>query len=176
MRFKTLIEWFGNVLQWGFTALDYVSNAAAISFIICMLVGCTLTPKLPSTAPDGVSAVGQKIAAAVSGSPTHRAIQTAVNWQMTLCILGGVACLVFGGLAIYGGQVLPGVKLVAAGLLLPIAGIYWAYHWLLITCIVLVGLAVIFLLTHYALIQPALSSVEAWAKTVEARLIPAAKK
>lgn len=172
-----LIGWFGDFLQAGFSFLNWVSNCAVVAFCLLMLltiVGCVSLPK-SSLPTDGVQSVSQKVAAAISGSPTHRAIQAAVNWQMTLCILGGVACLVFGGLAIYGGQILPGVKLVAAGLLLPIAGIYWAYHWLLITCLVLIGLAAFFLITHYALIQPALTAVEAWAKTVEARLIPAAK-
>lgn len=141
-----------------------------------LLVGCVSLPstKLPD-APAGAASVSQKISAAVTGSPTHRAIQAAVNWQMTLCILGGVACLVFGGLAIYGGQLLPGIKLVAAGLLLPIAGIYWAYHWLLITGLTLAGLGAYLLITHYALIKPALTAVETWAQTVETRLVPAAK-
>jgi len=137
-----------------------------------LFVGCIGLPsaaKLP-TEPGGVSTIGQKLSAAIAGTPTHRAIQTFVNWQTTICILGGLACLAFGGLAIYGGQVLPGVKLVAAGLLLPIFGIWFAYHWLLVTILVLIGLAALLLVTHYALIQPALTAIEAWAKTVEVRL------
>jgi len=137
------------------------------SFCVC---GCV---HLPSTSalPTGTKPTAKGPAAA--GSPAHRAIQAAVNWQMTLCILGGVACLVLGGLAIYGGQLLPGVKLVIAGLLLPIFGIWWAYHWLLVTIIVLIGLAAFLLITHYAVLRPALVTIEAWAKTVEARLVPA---
>jgi hypothetical protein len=89
---------------------------------------------------------------------------------MTFCILGGLACLAFGALAIYGGQVLPGVKLVLAGLLLPVFGIWWAYHWLLVVILCLIGMAAWLLIAHYALIRPALSTIAAWAHSVEARL------
>ena len=108
--------------------------------------------------------------APAAGSPAKRAIQTAVNYTTTLTILGGLACLAFGGLAIYGGQILPGVKLVIAGLLLPIAGIYWAYHWLMWTVIVLIAAAFYVLIYHYTTVRPTLVAIETWAKSVEKRL------
>lgn len=150
--------------------MRFIKNILAVFAVVYLLAGCVGLPNTSSVSSG--SSVSQKVAAAITGSPTHRAIQTAVNWQMTLCILGGVACLAFGGLAIYGGQLLPGIKLVIAGILLPIAGIWWAYHWLMVTIIVLIALAGILLITHYSAIQPALSAVEARMKTVEARLAP----
>ena len=141
--------------------------------VLFMLLGlCCGCVHLPSASQLPGALVAGK---AVTGSPAHRAIQTAVNYTATLSILGGLACLAFGGLAIYGGQILPGVKLVIAGLLLPVFGIYWAYHWLAIVIILLISTAAIWLTTHYVLIRPALVSVEAWAKSVEARLVPAPK-
>lgn len=137
-------------------------------FLFCGCIGLPSTAKLPAS---GAPAVGK----AVTGSASNRAIQTAVNYTATLSILGGVACLVFGGLAIYGGQLLPGIKLVIAGLLLPIAGIWWAYHWLFVTCFILIGLALFLLVTHFTVIRPALVAVESWAATVEKRLVPVPK-
>lgn len=135
---------------------------------LCLFCGCIRLPSTTKLPVPGASAVGK----VVSGSASNRAIQTAVNYTTTLSILGGVACLVFGGLAIYGGQLLPGVKLVIAGLLLPIAGIWWAYHWLFVTCFILIGAALFFLATHFAVVRPALVAVESWAKSVETRLAP----
>jgi hypothetical protein len=137
--------------------------------LVIGLCGCVHLPSASQL--PGAPKVGQS----ATGSPAKKAIQTAVNYTATLSILGGLACLAFGGLAIYGGQLLPGIKLVIAGLLLPVFGIYWAYHWLAIVIILLISTAAIWLTTHYALIRPALVSIEAWAKTVEARLAPAAK-
>lgn len=147
--------------------MRYLRFFSCLLLTVGLLCGCI---GLPSTSlPKTPGAPSVKVAA--TGSPAHRAIQTAVNYTATLSILGGLACLAFGGLAIYGGQILPGVKLVIAGLLLPIFGIWWAYHWLLVTIIMLIGTALIWLTTHYALVRPALLSVEAWAHTVETRLV-----
>jgi hypothetical protein len=134
--------------------------------ILALLCGCV---HLPTTELPSISKVPSLGVSALGASPARRAIQTAVNYTATLSILGGLACLVFGGLAIYGGQVLPGIKLVIAGVLLPIAGIWWSYHWLWVTIFILIGLAVYLLITHYALIRPSLAAVESWAETVEAR-------
>jgi hypothetical protein len=147
---------------------------AVLLLALSLFCGCIGLPSTASKLPaaPGVPAVGAK----ATGSPARRAIQVAVNYTTTLSILGGLACLAFGGLAIYGGQILPGIKLVIAGLLLPIAGIYWAYHWLLWVAIILIGLAVWLLVTHYTQIRPALVAIEAWAQSVEARLVGTANK
>ena len=139
---------------------------AVLLLALSLFCGCIGLPstKLP-TAP-GAPSVG----APAAGSPARRAIQTFVNWQTTLGILGGLALLAFGGLSIYGGQILPGVKLVIAGLLLPIFSIWFAYHWIAVVIVVLIGSAAYLLLTHYTVVQPALKAVESWASTVEARL------
>ena len=137
--------------------------------LVIGLCGCVHLPSASEL--PGAPKVGQS----ATGSPAKKAIQTAVNYTATLSVLGGLACLAFGGLAIYGGQLLPGIKLVIAGLLLPIFGIWWAYHWLLVTILTLIGTALIWLVTHFALVRPALVSLEAWAKTVETRLVPAPK-
>jgi hypothetical protein len=150
--------------------MRYLRFFSCLLLTVGLLCGCIGLPSTSLPATPGAPSV--KVA--TTGSPAKRAIQTAVNYTATLSILGGLACLAFGGLAIYGGQLLPGVKLVIAGLLLPIFGIWWAYHWLLVTIIVLIGTALIWLTTHYALVRPALLSVEAWAKTVETRLVSSA--
>lgn len=162
----------GSGINFSFRIAEWVGNFIALACIVFWLSGCIGLPsaaKLPI--PGAPAAVGK----AVSGSASNRAIQTAVNYTTTLSILGGVACLVFGGLAIYGGQLLPGIKLVIAGLLLPIAGIWYAYHWLYVAIACLVGGAAYILITHFSVVRPALVAVEAWAKTVESRLIPAPK-
>ena len=143
-----------------------------LSLFMC---GCVHLPS--ASLPGAVSTVGKvPLSGQVpSGSPAHQAIQKVVNWQTMLFVLGGLACLAFGGLAIYGGQVLPGIKLVIGGLLLPVFGIWFAYHWLLVTIIVLIGGALFLLLTHYTVLRPALAAIETWAKTIEIRLAGASK-
>lgn len=139
---------------------------AVLLLALSLFCGCIGLPSTKLPTVPGAPSVG----APAAGSPAKRAIQVAVNYTTTLTILGGLACLAFGGLAIYGGQILPGVKLVIAGLLLPIAGIYWAYHWLMWTVIALVAAAAYVLIHHYTVIQPALKAVSTWAATVEKRL------
>ena len=65
---------------------------------------------------------------------------------------------------------LPGVKLVIAGLLLPIFSIWFAYHWIAVVIVVLIAAAAYVLIHHYMVIQPALKAVSTWATTVEKRL------
>ena len=139
---------------------------AVLLLTLGLFCGCIGLPSTKLPAAPGVPSVG----ATAAGSPAKRAIQTFVNWQTTLGILGGLALLAFGGLAIYGGQILPGVKLVIAGLLLPIFSIWFAYHWIAVVIVVLIGSAAYLLLTHYTSVRPALVAIETWAKSVEKRL------
>ena len=139
---------------------------AVLLLTLGLFCGCIGLPSTKLPTVPGVPSVG----APAAGSPARRAIQTFVNWQTTLGILGGLALLAFGGLAIYGGQILPGVKLVIAGLLLPIFSIWFAYHWIAVVIVALIGSAAYLLLTHYTVIQPALKAVSVWAATVEKRL------
>lgn len=146
--------------------MRYLTINLLCGLCVIFLIGCI---GLPSTSKLSKSTV-PSIGASASGSPARKAIQTFVNWQTTICIVGGLACLAFGGLAIYGGQLLPGIKLVLAGILLPIFGIWFAYHWLLVVILALIGAAAYVFIVHYTLIRPALVAVESWAATVEARL------
>jgi hypothetical protein len=147
--------------------MRYLRFFSCLLLTVGLLCGCIGLPSTNLPATPGAPSV--KVAA--TGSPAHRAIQTAVNYTATLSILGGLACLAFGGLAIYGGQLLPGVKLVIAGLLLPIFGIWFAYHWVLVVALTLAVSGAYMLIVHYAQIRPALLAVESWAHTVETRLV-----
>ena len=152
--------------------MRYLRFFSCLLLTVGLLCGCI---GLPSTSlPSGVASKAPSIKVAATGSPAHKAIQTLVNWQATLSVVGGLALLAFGGLAIYGGQILPGVKLVIAGLLLPIFGIWFAYHWLAVVIVALIVTAGYLLVTHYVLLRPALVAVESWARTVETRLVGAA--
>lgn len=96
----------------------------------------------------------------VTGSPAKQAIQRAVNWMAVLCTIGGVACLAFAALLGYGGQVIPAIKVGLAGLLLPIFGIWFAYHWLAVVIGALIISAAIFLATHFAIVRPVIQRLE----------------
>ena len=99
-------------------------------------------------------------------SESTKSIQALVNWQAGLFILGGLACLSLGGLCFYGGQIIPGLKFILAGLLLPIFGIWFAYHWLLVVILVLLAGGALFLATHYAMIKPILDKLESFGASV----------
>jgi len=99
-------------------------------------------------------------------SPAHVAIQRAVNWMAVLMTIGGAASIGFGILLIYGGHIMSGLQLIVAGLLLPIFGIWFAYHWLLVVILCLLGGAVFFLATHFAVVKPLMLHVEAWAQNI----------
>jgi hypothetical protein len=93
-------------------------------------------------------------------SPTHVAIQHAVNWMVAVTILGALAAVGFGAFLIYSGQILAGVKCVAGGLLLMIASIWFAYHWLLVVGLCLIGSGVYLMVVYWSQISPVLAKLE----------------
>lgn len=148
-----------------------------------MLAGCVHLPDFssPPVPPGVTNAHGAVVSAPApvppsTASPSTVAIQHAVNWQTTLFILAGVACLALCGFLAYAGQVVPAVKVGLAGLLLPIFGIWFAYHWLLVVIITLLSAAAFFLATHYAVVAPLLTRLDASAAKADAWLAAQAKK
>jgi hypothetical protein len=141
------------------------------------VAGCVHLPSLGST--DGFPANSPGItrpvgpSASTATSPARRAIQTTFNWIATLSVVGGLACLALGGLSFYRGLILSGIKFVIAGILLPVSGIFVAYHWLLIVALVLIGLATYLLITYWSKVEPVLAKVESGVVAVADKAIPA---
>jgi hypothetical protein len=117
------------------------------------VVGSTAPATSPVTSPAAAPVVKVQ-------SQSKAAIQHVVNWAAILFVLGGLGLCAFGGLAVSGGRYLAGAKLIAAGVLLPIFGIWFAYHWLLVVILTLIGAACLLLVTHWAVVAPVVSKID----------------
>lgn len=141
-----------------------------------LVTGCIHFPSPYSSVPGPsevpTSLVSHVIPHAVGPAPSHttspatQAIQTTFNWVAGATILGGLACLVFGGLAIYGGHVPTGVKLIVSGILLPVVGVWFAYHWGLVVLALLSGIGVYYLYQYWSKVRPVAKAAEAVAGNV----------
>jgi len=150
-----------------------VSLFAALA-LLC-LTGCVHLPSLYDSVP-GPSSPGSAATTAVhnaTSAPTaSKAIQSTFNWFATICILGGIACVGLGALSIYRGCLVSGIKFLIGGVLLPVAGIYVAYHWLLITAIVLVGAALYLIVVDWARVKPVALKLESFLTSHLSKKVP----
>jgi hypothetical protein len=137
-------------------------------------------PALTKKEAAAVSAVvGAPVAAspAPAEKPTARSeIQKTVNWFCALLIIAAVAGIGFGAFSIYIGHYVSGVQFIAGGIGLAMFGIWFAFHWLLVLSLSLIGAAVFYLCTHYALIKPILDRLDAQAERAAAWVEQEAKK
>ena len=78
-------------------------------------------------------------------SPSTIAIKGTVSTTEHLLWCAGVVCLLGAGACFYFGMYIPGAKLAAAGLLLPIFATWFAFNYLWIMAIALIGSAIGFL-------------------------------
>jgi hypothetical protein len=151
-----------------------------------LLAGCVHLPSisqpatLPTVVPNGVpvpaGTLVQKVTLPATASESTKAIQRSVNWQAGLFIIAGVACLALAGFLGYSGQIVPAIKVGVAGILLPIFGIWFAYHWLLVVIVCLLGAAAFFVATDYAVVKPILARLDAAAEKADAWLVAQAKR
>jgi sterol desaturase/sphingolipid hydroxylase (fatty acid hydroxylase superfamily) len=122
--------------------------------------GCVHLPSFTAPKATDPSSVTPRPVSHAAMSQSTAAIQKTVDWYAGLSIIGGLAVVALGAFAIYSGQFVPGIKFVAIGLLLPIFGIWFAYHWLLVVIIALLASALFFLCVHRAIIEPLLEKLE----------------
>jgi hypothetical protein len=104
-------------------------------------------------------------------SESTRAIQRTVNWFATLAVLGGLALLGLGVFLCVNGHVVPGIKFALCGLLLPIFGIWFAYHWLMVAIVALLVIAGLEISAHYVLVAPLLRKIEQHAEAVTSKSV-----
>lgn len=170
MKTKILSLLAGCIVLAGCIHLPTFSGPATSSPVLVPNAG------LVSTAGPVVGTPKSSAASLSTASPSTVAIQHAVNWQVGLFCLAGLACLALAGFLGYSGQIVPAIKVGLAGLLLPIFGIWFAYHWLLVVILCLLGAAAFFIATDYAVVKPILARLDAAAAKADAWLIAEAKK
>jgi hypothetical protein len=146
--------------------------AAIISAAIFIFTGCIHLPNpagdfSPVPGPSHPALNTDKLlppAPAPGDTATH-AVQTTVNWLAWLMGIAGIAGMALGGFAIYGGRLWVGVRLLVIGVSLPIAGIYFAFHWKLILGLLLLGVGLYEVVMHWSVISP-------FAKKVQSVVVP----
>ena len=72
-------------------------------------------------------------------------IARAVSNIVHIAEIVGLLSLISGGLLIYFGQVIPGVKCVIGGIILPVSAVWFDYHYGLVLWLLLIGSAIGFL-------------------------------
>jgi hypothetical protein len=136
-----------------------------------MAAGCIHLPSTDFSAAPGPSQVSQSLIHNVSpgaigktpardASPATKAIQTTFNIVATVSIVGGLACLAFGALAIYNTHIPTGIKLILSGIALPVVGIWFAYHWGLVILALFSVAALYFLYEYWGKARPVLKAAE----------------
>ena len=126
-----------------------------------LVAGCIHLPSIygnvPAPSPNGKTTVSS-----VTKQPTaHQAVQTAFNWFATVCVVGGLISVGLGAFSIYRGLIVSGIKFLLGGVLVPVAGIYVAYHWALIVGLCLIGAGAYLTVTYWSAVTPWLTKVEA---------------
>jgi hypothetical protein len=135
----------------------------------------------PNLTKKEAAAVSAVVAAPESPAPAEKPtagseIQKTVNWFCALMIIAAVAGIGFGAFSIYIGHYVSGVQFIAGGIGLAMFGIWFAFHWLLVLSLCLIGAAVFYLCTHFALIKPILDRLDAQADRAAAWVEQEAQK
>lgn len=140
---------------------------AALLGVIWLASGCIHLPDLNPGVVPGPSHPNVKPPSMTDTHTATQAIQHTFNWIAGLASVAGLACLAFGGLAIYNARIVSGVKLVLVGVALPVAGIWFAYHWGLVILGFLTVGALWFVYQDWAKVKPVLTNLGAAANAVE---------
>ncbi len=147
-----------------------MKNLFILSLLAAIFCGCIHLPTAIQT-PAGHNVGTAPAVPHVDNSSTAKTeIQKTVNWFAVLWTLGGVACLVMAGFSGYAGAIIPAIKFALAGLLMPIFGIWFAFHWLLVVILTLIAAALFFLATHYGVVNPILQKIETEAANLASQI------
>lgn len=122
-----------------FTFFLFVVPAA----LTILLSGCHGVPWHFPPAPAREVEAPQADAHATT--PASAAIKKTVHAQTALFWVGGIVCLGLAAFMGYCGQVIPALKFGAAGVLLPVFGVWWAFHYGTVIIVALIASAVGFL-------------------------------
>jgi hypothetical protein len=152
-------------------------EVAAVADLQAGLPEPALTKKESAAVSAVIAAPKESESPAPAEKPTARSeIQKTVNWFCALMIIAAVAGIGFGAFSIYIGHYVSGVQFIAGGIGLAMFGIWFAFHWLLVLSLSLIGAAVFYLCTHYALIKPIIDRLDAAADRAAAWVEQEAKK
>lgn len=127
-------------------------QAAAIGGAFLSISGCISAPSLDSanlTAGTGKPTPAASISRHTVKADTQAVVDSQVKWF----IAAGILCLIASGALFYFGQILPAVKVAAAGLILPIFAVWWSHFYAVVCAAVLIGLALFYLIQHRAAIN-----------------------
>ncbi len=134
-------------------------------------------PEPALTKPEAAIVAKSLAAPAETGPSTAKSeIQKTVNSFCALMILAAVAGIGFGAFSIYLGHYVSGVQFIGGGIGLALFGIWFSFHWLLVVSLGLIGAAVFYLCTHYALIKPILDKIESTGTPILVKLEAAEKR
>ena len=122
-------------------------------FLTATLTGCVHLPTLHQEleAPaSSVTAGPTNIKNTVAGVST---VKEAAHREAILFWIIGILLLLGGAALLYFQFYLPGLKVIAAGVVLPVVGTIWSEHYAIIISASLVGLAIWYALTHQAAVS-----------------------
>ena len=134
-----------------------------IAAVALLTAGCIHLPSIYGNVP-GPSSTGKHTVPPVTQvgkQPTAKqSVQTAFNWFATFCVIGGIVSIGLGAFSIYRGLIVSGIKFLLGGVLVPVFGIYLAYHWALVIGLCLIGAGAYLTVTYWSSLTPWLTAIE----------------
>ena len=139
---------------------------------VALLSGCSLfkisTPtfsaKVPTAAQSAPADLTHQPVAVVSP------VRQMVSFEEKLFIAAGILCLLASGALFYFGQIVAGVKVCAAGIVLPIFAVWFSAHFAIVIAAILIVLAITYIIQNAALEKKIIAWTEKQASTVEKNL------
>jgi hypothetical protein len=141
--------------------------------ILCMMLavaflsGCSLFKISTAELPPIPHATVQP---AVTPAPALSPVRQMVSFEEKLFIAAGILCLLASGALFYFGQIVAGVKVCAAGIILPIFAVWFSAHFAIVIAAILIVLAITYIVQNAALEKKIIAWTEKQASTVEKNL------
>lgn len=135
--------------------------------ILCMILavaflsGCSLfkisTAEVP---PIPHATVQPAVTSALSP------VRQMVSFEEKLFIAAGILCLLASGALFYFGQIVAGVKVCAAGIILPIFAVWFSAHFAIVISAILVVLAITYIIQNAAVEKKVVAFLEKQGSTI----------
>ena len=139
--------------------------------ILCMILavaflsGCSLFKISTAEVPPIPHATVQP-AVTPAPAPALSPVRQMVSFEEKLFIAAGILCLLASGALFYFGQIVSGVKVCAAGIILPIFAVWFSAHFAIVISSILVVLAITYIIQNASVEKKVVAFLEKQGSTM----------